>query len=65
MFPSKDPQDLFTSDVETVGRLDIEIEFNVDYAWHEPWVKTKCETFANDVMTAKDVVENYGQTQAG
>jgi len=38
VFPSKDPQDLFVSDVETVGRLDIEIEFNVDYAWHEDWV---------------------------
>ena len=42
-FPSKDPQDLLTSDIETVGRLDVEIEFNVDYAWHEPWVKTKIE----------------------
>jgi len=43
MFPMKDPQDLFTSDVETVGRMDIEIEFNVDYVWHEDWVKDKCE----------------------
>lgn len=48
VFPSKDPQDLFTSDVETVGRVDLEIEFNVDYAWHEPWVLRKCQTFANE-----------------
>jgi len=65
MFPAKDPQDLYASDVETVGRLDVEIEFNVDYAWHEPWCKTKCETFAKSFMDAKDVVKKYGQTQAG
>jgi len=59
MFPSKDPQDLFTSDVETVGRLDIEIEFNVDYAWHEPWVKSKCETFISTFTEALDKVKAY------
>lgn len=64
MFPSKDPQDLFTSDVETVGKLDIEVEFNVDYAWHEPWVAEKCQQFANDLFApAKTAVENYGETQ--
>ena len=42
VFPTKDPQDLFASDVETVGRVDPEIEFNVDYIWHEDWVKTNC-----------------------
>jgi len=47
VFPSKDPQDLFSSDVETVGRLDVEIEFNVDYIWHEGWVKDKCQSLAD------------------
>ncbi len=51
IFPSKDPQDLFTSDVETVGRLDIEIEFNVDYAWHEPWVFSKCQELLGSIGT--------------
>lgn len=60
MFPSKDPQDLFTSDVETVGRLDVEIEFNVDYAWHEPWVKDKCESFASRFFEARNVIYDYG-----
>jgi len=60
IFPSKDPQDLFTSDVETVGRLDIEIEFNVDYAWHEPWVLNKCNGFTKTFMQAKDIVKGYG-----
>jgi hypothetical protein len=49
VFPKKDPQDLFTSDLETVGRLDVEIEFNVDYAWHEPWVYDRCQTMADDL----------------
>ena len=60
VFPSKDPQDLYTSDVETVGRLDLEIEFNVDYAWHEPWVYNKCDTFAAGLSKYKDVVKGYG-----
>jgi len=60
MFPAKDPQDLFTSDVETVGRLDIEIEFNVDYAWHEPWVYEKCKGFAEGIYnSSKAVVNSY------
>lgn len=66
MFPAKDPQDLFTSDVETVGRLDIEIEFNVDYAWHEPWVFTKCQSFANSIYKpSRTQVINYGDKVKG
>ena len=57
MFPAKDPQDLFTSDVETIGRLDLEIEFNVDYAWHEPWVKSKCDAFAKKFSGAVDEIK--------
>ena len=60
VFPSKDPQDLFTSDVETVGRLDVEIEFNVDYAWHEKWVFDKCQGFAESTFKgAKEEVLGY------
>jgi len=65
VFPTKDPQDLFTSDVETVGRVDSEIEFNVDYVWHEGWVKEKCQTLAESVYALKaDVVEKYGDAVA-
>lgn len=60
LFPTKDPQDLFASDVETVGRLDLEIEFNVDYAWHEPWVLTKCQQFAANFSKAIQTVKDYG-----
>ena len=63
VFPSKDPQDLFTSDVETVGRLDVEVEFNVDYAWHEPWVRQKCESFVQTYMVpSQENVIDYGGT---
>ena len=64
VFPGKDPQDLYTSDVETVGRLDLEIEFNVDYAWHEPWVYEKCNTYAATFAKVKDTVKGYGPRQA-
>jgi len=60
VFPTKDPQDLFTSDVETVGRLDMEIEFNVDYAWHEDWVFKKCQTFSNGMAASLDIVRGFG-----
>lgn len=60
VFPTKDPQDLFTSDVETIGRLDSEIEFNVDYIWHEDWVKTKCQSLADEVYAIKERIYNYG-----
>lgn len=64
VFPAKDPQDLFTSDVETVGRLDVEIEFNVDYAWHEPWVLQKCQQLAEstNMTTSRSNVEGYSYT---
>ena len=56
VFPTKDPQDLYTSDVETIGRLDVEIEFNVDYIWHEDWVKAKCQSLADTVYGLKESV---------
>jgi hypothetical protein len=64
IFPGKDPQDLFTSDVETVGRLDIEVEFNVDYVWREPWVKAKCDSFASTFANAIPTVKGYGEQQS-
>jgi len=60
VYPTKDPQDLYTSDVETIGRVDVEIEFNVDYIWHEPWVKAKCQTLANEVGGLKELIKAYG-----
>ena len=58
VFPTKDPQDLFSSDVETVGRMDIEIEFSLDYIWHEPWVRNKCQTLSDGLMSQKTDIQN-------
>lgn len=65
VFPTKDPQDLYTSDVETVGKLDVEIEFHNDTAWHEPWVRDKCASLTDQFTDAFDVVKDYGETQGG
>ncbi|GIU69036.1 MAG: hypothetical protein KatS3mg002_0272 [Candidatus Woesearchaeota archaeon] len=66
VFPLKDPQDTFSSDVESVGRVDIEIDFHVDYIWHEPWVKDKCTSLAQSMFrNSRDLVRTYGQTAAG
>ena len=63
VFPTKEPGDLFSTDIETVGRLDMEIPFSLDYPWSEPWVYEKCQQFANDrMMTAKETVQEYGES---
>lgn len=59
MFPTKDPSDLFSSDVESVGRVDVEIPFNVDYTWREPWVLAKCQTLSSTFAAVKDKVKSY------
>ena len=48
LFPTKDPQDLFAGDVNTVDKVEIDIEFSVDWVWHEPFVYTKCEQLAKE-----------------
>lgn len=62
VFPTKDPADLFASDVESVGKLDVEIEFNVDYVWHEKWVYDKIvKSFQKRLKTSKDAIYDYGK----
>jgi len=60
VFPTKDPADLFASDVESIGKLDVEIEFNVDYAWHEPWVYEKIKKWTKAQEASRDVIKSYG-----
>ena len=59
VFPTKDPSDTFTSDVESVGKLDIEIPFSIDYAWREPWVLQRCQALSQNLMASKDIIQNY------
>ncbi len=51
MFPMKDPQDMFGSDLSSVDKLEIDVEFNVDWAYHEPWVKNDITNFASNFTT--------------
>jgi len=59
MFPSKDPQDLFTSDVTAVDKLEIDVEFNVDWIWHEKWVHDACQTAATGIYAHNDPNGGY------
>jgi hypothetical protein len=59
VYPTKDPQDLYSGDVETVGRLDVDMTFKFDTMWHEDWVKTKCEGFAGAFNTAGQAIKAY------
>jgi hypothetical protein len=62
VFPTKDPADLHASDIESIGKLDIEIEFNVDYVWHENWVHEKCAGFAKSIKGGKTTIDTYGSS---
>ncbi len=66
VYPTKDPADLHASDIESIGKLDIEIEFNVDYAWHEDWVYDKCKEFHDSfVQPARGdggIISSYGSS---
>lgn len=60
-YPMKSPDDIFSSDIENVSKLDVEIEFNVDYAYHEEWVYNKCVGLMSDVfLPSKANVLDYG-----
>jgi len=62
VFPTKDPQDLFASDVENVAKLDIEIEFNADYIYHEEWVYNKCLNLTSEIfLPSRTTVLGYGE----
>jgi len=52
MFPLKDPHDLFTGDLTAVDKLEIDIEFNVDWIWRETWVHNICQNYANIIKNS-------------
>jgi hypothetical protein len=45
LFPLKDPQELYGSDLSAYDKLEMDIDFNMDWLWHEDWVKQRCEGF--------------------
>ncbi len=48
VFPTKDPQDLFSGDLSSIDKLEIDIDFSLDYVWHEPWVLERCNDLSKD-----------------
>jgi hypothetical protein len=48
MFPTKDPTDLFSHDITAYDKLEIDIDFNLDYLWHERWTFDKCQALSNN-----------------
>lgn len=63
VFPLKDPQDLFTGDITASDKLEIELDFNVDYVWHASWVYDKAEArlaaFRDSAIGVRNAGENY------
>jgi len=47
VFPLKDPQDSFTGDFSAVDKLEVDVEFNVDFIWHETWVHEKAQLLSD------------------
>jgi hypothetical protein len=35
--------DAFTGDINSVDKLEIDIDYNVDMIWHEDWVYKMCQ----------------------
>lgn len=53
IYPVIDPSREFGHDIETIGKLDIEIEFKFDYMWVEKWVYNNCKVFLSALQTQK------------
>jgi len=53
MFPAKDPQEMYSGDLTAVDKLEVEIEFNVDWIWHEKWVHDACQSQADIIHDAR------------
>ena len=46
MYPGRDPRELYAGDIATVDKLEVEVEFHVDKAYRENWVKQYCQSKA-------------------
>jgi len=47
VFPTKDPQDSYSGDVTAVDKLELDMEFSLDWIWKEKWVRDECQFWAN------------------
>lgn len=67
MFPRKDPTDLFSGDIAANDKVEIDIDYNANWLWHEDWVRDNCvslaEQFYGDSWAGYDdgsVIGEYG-----
>ena len=44
MFPLKDPTDQYGGDLATNDKLELDLDFNADYIFHESWVRSACDS---------------------
>jgi len=70
LYPLKDPADLYGADLTTYDKLEMDIDFNVDYVWHEDWVRTKCQDLSDqqvhsDLATVEAYRDESGSGQGG
>jgi hypothetical protein len=38
VYPTKDPLDAFNGDITAIDKLEIDIDYHLDFIWHEDWV---------------------------
>lgn len=71
MFPAKDPTDQFGHDITAYDKLEIDIDYNVDYLWHEDWTYTTCQGYADTYwanwggLSASSTINTYGSANDG
>ena len=58
MFPTKDPQDQYGADLSTYDKLELDIDFSIDYLWHEKWVYKNCVKYMIGFEKQKEMVKN-------
>jgi len=46
-FPTRDPQDLYAGDIAANDKLELDMEFSIDWIWKEKWVREECQTMAS------------------
>lgn len=64
MFPLKDPMDQYGGDITTYDKLELDIDFNVDYVWREEWVRQRCQSISDSVYMERNVdIHGYGEEE--
>ena len=47
MYPLNDPTDSFGHDLASNDKLELDIDFSMDYLWHEDWTFASCQLFSD------------------